>query len=151
MLTIFVASSGPAPTGPGLSCSEGSRAGHRTPVGVSPEWSRGAESSPSPCCRGCSLGYGWPSGLRVHIAGSYPIFHPPVSPSPSVQGCSQSINSPVCIDIGNCHDPGAGPCTQLGVICKLAEGALNPTVYVINKDNEPYESQYRPLRDTTCC
>jgi len=39
-----VASSGPAPTGPALSCAEGSRAGRRTPGGLSPEWSRGAES-----------------------------------------------------------------------------------------------------------
>ena len=41
------ASSGPAPTAPALSCAEGSRAGRRTPGGVSPEWSRGAESPPS--------------------------------------------------------------------------------------------------------
>ncbi|KAK4827993.1 hypothetical protein QYF61_022695 [Mycteria americana] len=39
--------------------------------------------------------------------------------------------------------------TQLGVICKPAEGALNPTVNVINKDIEQYQSQYRPLRNTT--
>ncbi|KAK4824302.1 hypothetical protein QYF61_013047, partial [Mycteria americana] len=40
--------------------------------------------------------------------------------------------------------------TQLGLICKLAEGALNPTVYVINKDIEQYWVQYGPLRSTTC-
>ncbi|PKU40563.1 testosterone 17-beta-dehydrogenase 3-like [Limosa lapponica baueri] len=40
--------------------------------------------------------------------------------------------------------------TQIGVICKLAEGALDPTVYVIDEDIEQYWSQYRPLRDTTC-
>ncbi|KAK4815356.1 hypothetical protein QYF61_001344 [Mycteria americana] len=39
--------------------------------------------------------------------------------------------------------------TQLGVICKLAEGALNPTVSVIDEDIKQYRSQYRPLRDTT--
>ncbi|KAK4820994.1 hypothetical protein QYF61_009460 [Mycteria americana] len=39
--------------------------------------------------------------------------------------------------------------TQLDVICKLAEGALNPTVYVIDEDIKQYWSQYRPLRDTT--
>ncbi|KAK4826482.1 hypothetical protein QYF61_009478 [Mycteria americana] len=38
--------------------------------------------------------------------------------------------------------------TQLGVIWKLAEGALNPTVYVIDEDIKQYWSQ--PLRDTTC-
>ncbi|KAK4825246.1 hypothetical protein QYF61_025645, partial [Mycteria americana] len=40
--------------------------------------------------------------------------------------------------------------TQLGVACKLAEGALDPTVYVIDGDIKQYWSHYRPLRDTTC-
>ncbi|KAK4823100.1 hypothetical protein QYF61_025838 [Mycteria americana] len=40
--------------------------------------------------------------------------------------------------------------TQLGVICKLAEGTLNPTVHVIDEDIKQYWSQYRPLRDITC-
>ncbi|KAK4817045.1 hypothetical protein QYF61_026353 [Mycteria americana] len=39
--------------------------------------------------------------------------------------------------------------TQLGVICKLAEGALDPTVCVIDGDIKQRWSQYRPLRDTT--
>ncbi|KAK4817066.1 hypothetical protein QYF61_027095 [Mycteria americana] len=39
--------------------------------------------------------------------------------------------------------------TQLGVIYKFAEGALDPTVYVIDEDIKQYWSQYRPLRDTT--
>ncbi|KAK4827897.1 hypothetical protein QYF61_022320 [Mycteria americana] len=39
--------------------------------------------------------------------------------------------------------------TQLGVICRLAEGALDPTAYVIDEDTKQYWSQYRPLRDTT--
>jgi len=47
--TIAGASSGPAPPAPALSCAEGSRAGHRTPGGVSAERGRGAESPPSPC------------------------------------------------------------------------------------------------------
>ncbi|KAK4829686.1 hypothetical protein QYF61_006061, partial [Mycteria americana] len=41
--------------------------------------------------------YGWLSGLRAHIAGSCPAFHPPVSPSPSPQGCSVSLHPPACI------------------------------------------------------
>ena len=42
-------------------------------------------------------------------------------------------------------------CTiQLGVVCKLAEGALDPTVCVIDEDIKQYWSQYRPLMDTTC-
>ncbi|KAK4831203.1 hypothetical protein QYF61_016040 [Mycteria americana] len=40
--------------------------------------------------------------------------------------------------------------TQLGVACKLAEGALDPTVCVIDEDIKQYWSQYGPLRDTTC-
>ncbi|KAK4830856.1 hypothetical protein QYF61_013785 [Mycteria americana] len=39
--------------------------------------------------------------------------------------------------------------TQLGVTCKLAEGALSPTGYVIDEDIKQYWSQYRPLRGTT--
>ena len=40
--------------------------------------------------------------------------------------------------------------TQLGVICKLAEGALNPAIYVIDEDIKQYWSQYGPLKDTIC-
>ena len=57
---VPVASSGPAPTGPCLYCTEGSRAGCRTPRGISPEQGRGAESPPSPFCPpcwGCRQGY----------------------------------------------------------------------------------------------
>lgn len=32
---------------------------------------------------------------------------------------------------------------------KLAEGAINPAVYVIDEDIKLYLCQYRPLRDTT--
>jgi len=42
-------------------------------------------------------------------------------------------------------------CTaQLGVIFKLAEGALNAIVYVIDGDVEEHWSQERHLGDTTC-
>ncbi|KAK4826357.1 hypothetical protein QYF61_007951 [Mycteria americana] len=40
--------------------------------------------------------------------------------------------------------------TQLGVICKCAEGALDPTVYIIAENIKQHWSQYGPLRDTTC-
>jgi len=46
---IAGASSSPAPTAPALSCAEGSRAGRRTPGGVSAEQGREAESPPLPC------------------------------------------------------------------------------------------------------
>ncbi|KAK4824943.1 hypothetical protein QYF61_021631, partial [Mycteria americana] len=39
--------------------------------------------------------------------------------------------------------------TQLGVVCKFAEGALDPTVCVIDEDINQYWSQHGPLRDTT--
>ena len=109
-----MASSGSAPAGLCPSFAEGSRAGCRIPGGLSPERSRGAESPPSTCwprCFRCSPGYGWPSRLRVHIASSCPAFHPPAPPSPSLQGCSQSLHPPNCIVPGDCPDPGAGPRT----------------------------------------
>ncbi|CAM9462403.1 unnamed protein product, partial [Bubo scandiacus] len=36
------------------------------------------------------------SGLQVHIGGSCPAFHAPVSPGPSCPGCSQSLRPPAC-------------------------------------------------------
>jgi len=38
---------------------------------------------------------------------------------------------------------------QLAVICKLTEGALNPTVHVANKDVKWHQSQHQPLRNAT--
>ncbi|KAK4828650.1 hypothetical protein QYF61_000298 [Mycteria americana] len=37
--------------------------------------------------------------------------------------------------------------TQFGVMCKLAEGALNSTVYVIDEGIKQWWSQYGPLRE----
>ncbi|KAJ7414404.1 hypothetical protein WISP_84389 [Willisornis vidua] len=39
---------------------------------------------------------------------------------------------------------------HLGIICKFAEGALNPLAYAVNEDIQQHWSQYRPLRVTTC-
>ena len=39
--------------------------------------------------------------------------------------------------------------THLGVICKLADDAFDPTVYVTDEDIKQYWSQYGPLRNTT--
>ncbi|KAK4818848.1 hypothetical protein QYF61_020067 [Mycteria americana] len=118
-----------------------------------------------------SPGYNWLSGLQTHIASSCPTFDAPVLPSLSLQGCSQCIRLPVCIDTGDhpnlvLHGPTPEACESssgwhpfpqvyqlhhsAGVIHKLAEGALNPTVYVINENIEQYQSEYGPLRDTTC-
>ncbi|XP_064913828.1 translin-associated protein X isoform X3 [Columba livia] len=43
--------------------------------------------------------------------------------------------------------------TQLGVIHKLAEGALNPNICVIDEDIKQYWSQSEPMRDVmrSCC
>ena len=47
--------------------------------------------------------------------------------------------------------PGQLNCiAQLGVICKLAEGALDSIDYVIGEDVEEHRSQDLLLRDTTC-
>ncbi|PKU41506.1 hypothetical protein llap_8184 [Limosa lapponica baueri] len=40
--------------------------------------------------------------------------------------------------------------TQLGVISKLTEGALNATIHVSNKEVKQHSSPYQPLRNTTC-
>jgi len=39
--------------------------------------------------------------------------------------------------------------TQLGVVGKLAEDALDPTVHVISKDFEQCQSRYQPLRSAS--
>jgi len=42
-------------------------------------------------------------------------------------------------------------CTaQLGVTCKLAEGALDTAAYVTDEDMKQYWSQYGTPRDSTC-
>ena len=40
---------------------------------------------------------------------------------------------------------------QLGVIAKLADGALSPTVHVADKDVKQHSAQYQPLGNTTGC
>ena len=97
--------------------ASGSVCRHRTPSGVSWERSRGRESPPLtfwPRFFWCSPGRDWLPGLQAYIPSSYTIIHPPVSPSPSPWGCSQSIHPPVYTDIWNIPDAGAGPCTWPG-------------------------------------
>ncbi|KAK4806804.1 hypothetical protein QYF61_005600 [Mycteria americana] len=101
----------------------------------------------------------WLSGLQVHIASSCSIFHPPVYPQ--VLLCRAALNpfisqsvlivmvaltqvQDLALGLVELHEVHMGPLlkpvkginciTQLGVICKLAEDALNPTVYVIDED-----------------
>ena len=93
---------------------EYSRTGRSTTGGVSQEQSRKAESSPSTCwsCFSwCNPGRGWPSGLRVHIAGSCWVFRQPTLLNPSPQSCSQAILCLVYICAWDSPDPRAGSCT----------------------------------------
>ena len=88
-------SSGPAPTGPCVSCAGHPRAGCRTPGGVSQKQSRERESPLSTFwlrCFLCSPGGNWLSGLQVHIAVLCPICHPPVSSRSSLQLCSSLLH-----------------------------------------------------------
>ena len=67
------------------------------------------------------------------------------SPGPTVQACLCSTGwHPTSWAYRLDHTP------QLGVISKLAEGALDPTVDVINEDIKEYSSQHQSLGDTTC-
>jgi len=178
---IAVASSGPAPTGPCLSCAEGSGAGRRTPRGISPE-QRGripslhvqatllgmqpriwlAFWSASTCCwvmlsfsststlKSFSsellsinslpslylcLGLPWPMCRTLHVAQlNFLMFA-----WAHVSGLSRSLWMPTL----------PSRATQPGVIRKLAEGVLNPTIHVTEKDFKPHQSQYWLLRNAS--
>ena len=106
-----------------LSCTEDSTSGCSAPGEASPVQSRGVGSLPLNCwlcCFWCSPGYGWPSELREHIAGSCPASHPPVSLGLFQQGCAQCFHPSAFIGNGCCLDPGARPC--LGTSCILLDG-----------------------------
>jgi len=75
---------------------------------------------------------------------------PPTSPPcPFQQGCAPSLHPTACTGNGGCCDPGAGRAlgsvisdgvlldTQLEVVHKLAEGALDSTVDVTDEDVTP--------------
>jgi len=69
---IAGASSGPAPTAPGLPCAEGSGAGHRTPGGSQQTRAERQNPPSSPCCPrcwGCSPGHRWPLGCQRTLLG----------------------------------------------------------------------------------
>ncbi|KAK4822423.1 hypothetical protein QYF61_015173 [Mycteria americana] len=116
------------------------------------------------------FGYGWLSGLRAHIAGSRlallnPFFRQPVL----IPGLAPTQVQDLALGLVEPHEVRMGPLlelvqvpvngipslrrvsrtTQVGVICKLAEGALDPSVYVVDEDIKQCCSQYGPLRDTT--
>jgi len=100
----------------------------------------------------------WAASTQCRLVSGFSSTSTPPSPSP--QSCSQSVLCPASICAWNCPSPWGGPCTwpcqtsqacpassewhpflqrvnhstQLGVIRKLAEGSLNPTVHVADKD-----------------
>lgn len=59
-----------------------------------------------------------------------------------------SLLKPVHVPVDGLPSLQCADCTtQLGVIVKLAEGALDPTVHSTSKDIKQCQSQYRPLRN----
>ncbi|KAK4815510.1 LOW QUALITY PROTEIN: hypothetical protein QYF61_003068 [Mycteria americana] len=94
--------------------------------------------------------------LLAHIQPTYPGPFPPGSfqplfPKPvalhgvavaQVQDPALSLSLPTLKQI---NTP-----AQLGVICKLTEGALDPFVQIIDKDIKQNWPQHRALGDTTC-
>ncbi|KAK4825368.1 hypothetical protein QYF61_027121 [Mycteria americana] len=70
--------------------------------------------------------------VRFHWAPFQPLFPKPVALHEPFY--PQADNTP----------------TQLGVICKFTEGALDPLVQIIDKDMKQNWPQHRALGDTTC-
>lgn len=95
---------GTTPTGQCLFCIEDPRAGFVTSGDIS--W--GVEKREN--CAPWLAGYipfkqpriWWLSELQRHFDNSFIIFHLSISPSPSWQGCSQSVIHPVCINTWDC-------------------------------------------------
>ncbi|KAK4821781.1 hypothetical protein QYF61_002197 [Mycteria americana] len=73
------------------------------------------------------------SFVEPHTTGPSPSIQPVQVPLQSLPTLKQ-INTP----------------TQLGVVCKLTEGALDPLVQIIDKDMKQNWPQHRALGDTTC-
>jgi len=95
------------------SCVGGPSTGHSTSGEVAQEQSRAAESPPLTCwsCFSwCSPGYSWPSGLQVHIAGSFLILLNWHSHILLLRAAIKPF-CPTCICAWECHEPDAGPCT----------------------------------------
>lgn len=91
------------------------RGGFSTPRGVSWLHSRGTDSALLTCWPYFSFSVAQDKvcfkSLQELIAGSYQTFHLPVSLSPSLQNCCQSVHSPVSIKTGDYSDPGTRHCT----------------------------------------
>ncbi|KAK4814498.1 hypothetical protein QYF61_020860 [Mycteria americana] len=66
-----------------------------------------------------------------------------IGPSPSIQPGQIPLQSLPTLKLINTP-------TQLGVVCKLSEGALDPFVQIIDKDIEQDWPQHRALGNTAC-
>ncbi|KAJ7409027.1 hypothetical protein WISP_117158 [Willisornis vidua] len=146
---------------------------------VSPQWSGGTEPPPLTCwphfldmvgflgCEHTVLAH-----VQLHIhqySNSSP--HNPFSPQPvlvlgaaltQVQDFTLSLVKPHVVSVDPflvlVHVPLDGMLpfwhvnctTQLVIIRRLAQGALNTSVHVIDEDIKLFWSQHRSLRDTTC-
>ncbi|KAK4811044.1 hypothetical protein QYF61_015748 [Mycteria americana] len=100
------------------------------------------------------------------LAAFQPLFPKPVAlhgvAVAQVQDLALGLVKPHTINLGPSIQPVQVPLqslptlqqintpTQLGVICKLTEGALDPFVQIIDKDIKQDWPQHRALGDTTC-
>ncbi|KAK4811089.1 hypothetical protein QYF61_016375 [Mycteria americana] len=73
-------------------------------------------------------------GLLGHLGTLLAHIQPAVNQHPQSLSTLKQINTP----------------TQLGVVCKLTEGALDPFVQIIDKHIKQNWPQHRALGDTTC-
>ncbi|KAK4828478.1 hypothetical protein QYF61_026703 [Mycteria americana] len=93
--------------------------------------------------------------VLFHEAAFQPLFPKPVALHAvvvtQVQDLALGLVEPHTIGLGPLIQPvQINTPTQLGVICKLTEGALNPLVQIIDKDIKQEWPQHRALGNTTC-
>ncbi|KAK4820465.1 LOW QUALITY PROTEIN: hypothetical protein QYF61_027747 [Mycteria americana] len=104
--------------------------------------------------------------VLFHQAAFQPLFPKPVALHgvvvTQVQDPALSLVEPHTVGLGPSIQPVQVPLqslpllkqintpTQLGVVCKLAEGALDPFVQIIDKDIKQNWPQHRALGNTTC-
>ncbi|KAK4827772.1 hypothetical protein QYF61_021517 [Mycteria americana] len=102
------------------------------------------------------------SQVLFHLAAFQPLFPKPVA----LHGVAVAQVQDPALGLVEPHTIGLGPSiqpvqslptlkqintpTQLGVICKLTEGALDPLVQIIDKDVKQNWPQHRALGNTTC-
>jgi len=103
--------------------------------------------------------------FQMHIISSHQAFHPQEPPGSYLQGCSQDLLLLVSLGLVTSFQVFVGGLlkfvqdllesipsfchinctTQHGITSKLAEGAFEPTVCVIDEDVEVRQTQDRPL------